>query len=1443
MKLAVAALILSLTASPLLAQDAPSKSAAPALMKRGLYKDASKALHREIKSLSEAQAGSKYLMLAECYYLQREFEKARPYYVKAKQNIAGGKNRKITEYRLACVAFRLGDNDGAMRLIDIYEKTYPNERRTGILLLFKLKLLAKEGKPAQARLETLNAQIQKRIRQYGHGIGVAADNVLTDFFQETGQKEKARKRYMRIVHGFRNVISQYAAARRPVPAGLEQSHDNAAMQLGMMGLKAKNYNDAVRWLENVRYNAAFKAQAKLLLAQVAYQKRDFNRAASYITSQGFIDTVPAGPLKSDMYLLLGMCEKAKTKPNLSKVIEYLEKVKPNLKGFFQAQFILGDIYRERGYTDWALKTYSKAAKIPKYEAQALYHLGQLYMGKAKQEKTKTQIKALHKKAAEHFSRLSTKYPSSELVKRASESIDVLLAKGLEVNIATSDQEMARRWEVTVKKNPGTMEAARALSSIARLHYKSVMDEKRQRYIKAPNYGACAAACIRLLDSKQYDGKGFVESQWRDVQVEAHYYRGLSHLASIGAQQRPKAGVAPNYVAHPSNDKAIEDFTKAKELVDQKRLDLVKSIEISLLEALFKSDNEEHLKKAESRFAELANDYGSDVRFQKLAMDLAEWYRRQGRYREAAREYRGIADRGTNLTQVDRMKALFMAGKLHSKAAVESHKEKGETRFGIYIYPKEVFKPKDIMKAYSPFRKKIRIKWPKDKKDLTGLEAIQLVSKHSEIPFVWSPDKGKNTIADYLANKRVKFKSLKGTVENFVKQILDPNFHEVSFDIGITGGKPTLEPQEVDLDEPDLAKPIRVIEIQDTRRWVYRYKPLARDYGIWRNTHKSNAMMYHVVERIENISKTKVLWAEGVEKGDVLAVEYSAVPGLNSGHGAPIADVITRLLNPLDLRYRIIERNRAAEIYEEAKDCFNEIRKIDPKSKYGERSLFLLAMNFYKQKDFERMKIVLREYLKVFDSPNNEHYHEACFWVGWAFENERNYRDACRNYNRAAEERLVIYKPGPSDPSLTREQLKTRLSYDTQFALEEVVSGSFKDYELDGEFLDFIRLNSNVEARVEEGASVEATLKKDTFTNVAVFKLLCDTLEPLGLSFHPENMDEETAQRAYYRLASTYKKDGMMDQALASINALFTRFPMTSRKRDAYKLKIEIYKGLKDYRNVLDTLELMKADHGVQIEAYKIDYEMGMIYFDLCRYQKATGHFKKSLAATKDNRERHSIRESYAKSLFRAGDNENAYHQYQTLVKDEPNPLRKYVDRLMLWYLELATDRSAVPEFPEDISKLIRWYENLNETQISQVSQNTIAKVTWIYYVAGLADLEFKDSLNALKKFEAAASSPDDWLAADALYRAGIIHMKAKRFKKAKESFEYLLFSTRSAEAEVKATYALGLLFKNMGNTKRVDARFDQVLRRFPDSAQADWIRKKRTEGEKKEGEKKREKEK
>ena len=47
----------------------------------------------------------------------------------------------------------------------------------------------------------------------------------------------------------------------------------------------------------------------------------------------------------------------------------------------------------------------------------------------------------------------------------------------------------------------------------------------------------------------------------------------------------------------------------------------------------------------------------------------------------------------------------------------------------------------------------------------------------------------------------------------------------------------------------------------------------------------------------------------------------------------------------------------------------------------------------------------------------------------------------------------------------------------------------------------------------------------------------------------------------------------------------------------------------------------------------------------------------------------------------------------------------------------------------------------------------------------------------------------------------------------------------------------------MGNTKSVDARFDQVLRRFPDSAQADWIRKKRTEGEKKEGEKKREKEK
>jgi len=443
-------------------------------------------------------------------------------------------------------------------------------------------------------------------------------------------------------------------------------------------------------------------------------------------------------------------------------------------------------------------------------------------------------------------------------------------------------------------------------------------------------------------------------------------------------------------------------------------------------------------------------------------------------------------------------------------------------------------------------------------------------------------------------------------------------------------------------------------------------------------------------------------------------------------------------------------------------------------------------------------------------------------VGWVFERQRRYSEACRYYARAAEERLVLYKPGEGERRRPREELKAALSYESRFALEEPVSGELKAMALDPDFLDYVRMNSNVSLRLEASATgIETPIQHPPFRDKSLFDVLCDVLDALGLSFRVENVRPEVAERALYRMAVCYKKDGLMEQALSACNALLGRYPQTRRRRDAYKLKLEIYKGLKDYRNVLATLEEIKTELGGEIEPYKIDFELAWVYLDLCRYQEAVERFKSALAAAKDPAERLRIRDGYARALFRAGNLPEALNQFHTLAKEEPEDLRRFIDEMMVWYLELATGKSVLGALPTRASKLVRAYEALSDDQRSRLPNDILARVTWVYYLAGLLDLRRGEAARALDKLNAAANSPDDWLAADALYRVARLHVGAGRLKEAVETLEYLLFSTKSTEAEVKATYLLAQCLEKLGKPTIARERYAQLLRRFPDSPYAE----------------------
>jgi len=1405
------------------AQDKASLEVASyELIQRKLWRDALPLLQREIKALPQGQAGKQHLMLGECRYQLGQLEEAKAAFLIAQQTLPAGRDRTVAQYRLACLPFRTGDESGGLRLTEAFAKEHPYSKHVGNLLLFKMKALVKKGIAAENQLLGVRQKIAENRRRYGPGVDVAADNILTAYYMKQGMSGKAKDRYRSIIRNFMDVSAEYKKLARPMPAAMERGHDNAAIQLAILELNSRLYEQANRWLEIVKYDEELVARARLMLAQIAHDRRDYRLAESYLLDDDYVQTVPSGMVRSDMYLLLGFCAKRARHPKLEKVVEYFSKVEPGSTGYGQAQMGIGDTFRRWRQADKAIAAYENAATSKKYAPKALQQLGELAVLKAEETEDAAVKDAWYKKAATNFSSLSTKYPTTREAKDSRETIEGLIAKGYAVELGVSDEDMIRKWEQTVAGSPGSSEAARALLSMARLHFKTAIDEKTGLYTKAPDYASCAKACTGLLDAR-YTGLGFPEERWTSMLSEALYYRGMCRLASATrTPESAKQAVPPKFMASATVAQALADLEKAQAGIDPKEIDLLRNVEIGLLEAMLKSPNEAHRKTAKERFEDMVGRYGSDSRFQNLALELADWYRKRGELAAAGREYKAIADRGAGLSPDDTMKLLFTAGRLFSIAAYDARNKTDERRYGIYVYPRNVFETAELLDTHEPFNTRIVLPWPENVKELSAGEVLELVSHAAGIPFAWSEAGGTNSVAAHLASQRVSFDVRADTVKAFLKRILDPTHHTLAFDIGITGRPATLEPKELDMEDPERRDAARPIEILDKRFRVIRYAPLRPGYGAFRSAHGGNTMMFNVIARVEKLSGLDVLWADGVSKDDILAAEFSSVPGVEAKESLPIGETLSRLLDRLDLGFRVIDRDISSELYEHAKDSFNEIRRISPRSTYGEKALFLLALNFYRQQDYERMKIVLTEYLKVFDNPTYEHFHEANFWVGWVLEHERRYREAVRYYGQAAEERLLVYRVPEGKPFPGKQEVLDSFSHETSYALEEPVSGIITNYSLQPDLVDYLRINAGVVMMLDPSAAgIDARLEHAPFQDAYIFDVAYDMLSELGLALRAENVNPDMAEKAYYRMAVCHKRDGLPRQALASARALLARYPETERRVDTLKLQLDIYKSLKDYRNVLATLDILAKEAGSDLPPYKIDFEKAWVYTELCRYAEAITHFKKALAIATDPTEKLKIRDGYARSLYLGGELPDALKQYRVLREEETQPLRGYVAEMMAWYLERATGTKTSEKLPVTASRVVGSYEALDDNQRSRVTRQALTQVTWAYYATGLLDLLHGDRDRALDKLQAAGNSPDDWLAAESMYRAALIHMDAGRYNHAKETIEYLLFSTKSAEAEVKAGYSLGICYRELGSSEKAEKRLEHLLEMFPDSAYAE----------------------
>jgi tetratricopeptide (TPR) repeat protein len=284
-----------------------------------------------------------------------------------------------------------------------------------------------------------------------------------------------------------------------------------------------------------------------------------------------------------------------------------------------------------------------------------------------------------------------------------------------------------------------------------------------------------------------------------------------------------------------------------------------------------------------------------------------------------------------------------------------------------------------------------------------------------------------------------------------------------------------------------------------------------------------------------------------------------------------------------------------------------------------------------------------------------------------------------------------------------------------------------------------------------------------------------------------------------------------------VNTLLTRFPKGQRVVDALKLKLDIYKGLRDYSNVLATLEQLKTAAAGKVEPFVLDYEMGRVYFDLCAYTNAKACFASALAGTQDPEQWVRIREALAQTCMRIdGEGIEALSLYRNISQYETSPVRQSVNAMMIYFLEYATStpRQRKPLPPQE-DEFIRSYEGATEAQRAEMGQNELARATWIYYALALQDLTETNIVDALTKLNAASASPDPFLSGEALYQIGMIHQGQKDYRQARDAFLQLLFITKAVEPSVKATYELGRCLSSLGDAEGAFKRFEEVVRRYP----------------------------
>ena len=1414
---------------------------ASSLMDNGLYVEAAKALLKVVERQGDDASPAELRMLGECYYQIKDFGNARTYYARALPRQTSQKATIVCESRLAIVDYRLGDMSGAEDRIANFIRKYPNDDRVGPLSVIRIRVLQNSALPPAEKIRKMQEQYDRMIvdkEKSGYYNVVLAAQALGDQYIEAGEEQKAASLFVSAVHQMRTLIADEKKAKRDLSTDMMQGVDGMALQLAKLYMGRKDWAEAQKWLENVTYVEDLVAQAKYLLAQIYYRNGNYVDA-SYMLSDDVLSKMPDGETKYSMYLLAAVCQREIKPPNLEKAKECLKQIPPTSASYAQAQCELGNIYRDQKDGEHAEGHYLAAVKDPQYEPVARFNLGVINKErgdavKGLAEADKKRREGFYKKAGEHFQELLMKYPVTDLAKQARPLVAALQSQGVVVATESSDQERIAAWEKQIKEKPNTYEAAQAMLAMAQHYARAVVDPRTRAVTKAPDWEACAKACLPLVES-QTPYANVTPERWREMRRRALFILARAELGSLpsgASSRRLRAQVEPVRMATGgSTERALKRLTEAQSLLpDQAATDESRDIEYAIIETMLKSDNKAVRDQGEKRYADREPRYGNDPVFQQLAVITADWLDDHGSYELAARTYRTVA-RKTNMDRDNVQQLLRLAGISYGRggrALIETRDKSASLAF--QLQPRSVIQTGGGNAALKApvFQLSKRILWEQEGPDLSAAAAIARVSREFETPFVWAPDEAPGSIAAYLKQRMIPRAQLKtwretASLAKVLGDILDLTQCDVDFDLGVSGGTPTFKPKG-DAAPGTVENP--AIEIFMRNR--ERFAALARPYGSFSSAHGNSTMLFGILKRVEELTGGRMLWGEGIPKDEVLSREFKEIPGIPGNANTTCRNVLDQVLPAVGLQYKVVAQDNGRELILESIKCFDELRRFGADSLYAEDAMFNIGVNLYILKDYGKMKLLLREYLKTYDNPAYAHYYDACFWLGRLFEIEHNYREALKYYTLAAEEKVVLYRPAVGVALPTLADVKKRLSYETLFNLSRKVSGAFTDAKLQSDFRTFVRFHTNMELGLDPSAqTIELPINRPAFVGVPCIDVLYDVMVALGLDLRTENGDKDVAEKAYYRLAVVYKEDNLMREALENLQTLLGRFPSTSRTVDALQLKLEILKGLRDYDQVLATIDQIQVASAGRIEDCKLDYERGRVYFDLCSYTNAEACFTKALSASKDPDEWVLIREALAQTYLRQGHRER---EALTLCRDnrqyETSALRQSVYAMMIHWLEYATSqppRSRKPLPPQE-AEFIVTYEKLSGAQRAEMSQNELARATWTYYALAMEDLVDSNTVAALTKLDAVSESPDNALAAESLYQSAQIYVGMGDIQKARECLEHLLFSTKTVEPIVKATYELARCLKASNDDDGAFRRMSELVSRYGASPYAERIR-------------------